>query len=230
VRVDVVDEREDVLLVTRVVAHGQGHRDLPALVHYLDCLRVDGLARLVQVGHEFRQATLGVIVLAAKLRVLLATILERDRHPAVQERQLAHTVREGVESVLGLEKDGVVRSEVDSGSGLLARLQVAHLLDSRHRNALFVRLPPQRTLPAHLHFQPRRQRVHAADTNSVESARDLVGVLVELAARVEHRHHDLHGRPVFRGMQVHGDASTIVHDRDRVVLVDHYLDVVAVPR
>ncbi len=62
----------------------------------------------------------------------------------------------------------------------------------------------------------------------MEPAGDLVGVLVELAARVEYGHHHLDGRLPFGRVHLDRDAPAVVGDGDRVVFVDRDLDVVAV--
>ena len=83
---------------------------------------------------------------------------------------------------------------------------------------------------ADLDVEPVRERVDAAHADAVEAAGDLVGVLVELAARVEDGHHDLDGRLALGRVHLDRDAAAVVDDGDRVVLVDRDLDVVAVAR
>ncbi len=79
--------------------------------------------------------------------------------------------------------------------------------------------------------QPVRQRIDHRYADPVQPARDLVAVLVELAARVELRHHDL-GRRALEFvvvLDVDRNAAAVVDDRHRIVGVDDDLDVVAVP-
>ena len=61
----------------------------------------------------------------------------------------------------------------------------------------------------------------------MEAARDLVAVVVELAAGVEHGQHDF-GRGPAAGVLVDGNAAAVVDDRDRVVDVQRDVDLVAV--
>ncbi len=84
----------------------------------------------------------------------------------------------------------------------------------------------------HHQAQHHAQRVHAGNAHAVQAARDLVAVLVELAARVQLGQRDLGGRALGLVLVVHlhagRDASAVVGHRDRVVGMDGHDDVVAV--
>ena len=56
----------------------------------------------------------------------------------------------------------------------------------------------------------------------------LVGLVVELAAVLEHRHHAFQGRFADVRVDVDGDAAAVVGDGDRAVGVDGHLDDVGV--
>ena len=228
VRVDVVDEREDVLGVARVIAHREGDRHVCVLV--LDRNRVfeNRLARLVEVGHELAESAVEVVLLAAERLVLLALVLDRDCETAVEVGQLAHPVRERLEAVLAREEDAGVGPEVDMRAGLLVRLHRAELLQLGDGRALLVGLLPDVSFAADRDGEPARECIHAAHADAVEPARHLVGVLVELAAGVEDGHHDLDGRAVLFLVEPDRDPAPVVPDGDRVVLVDLHLDAVAV--
>jgi hypothetical protein len=85
---------------------------------------------------------------------------------------------------------------------------------------------------AHRQAQHLRERVDAADAHAVQAARDLVAVLVELAAGVQLGERDLGGRALGLVLVVHldtgGNAAAVVGDADGVVGVDGDDDVVAV--
>ena len=57
---------------------------------------------------------------------------------------------------------------------------------------------------------------------------NLVGVLVKLAAGMQHGHDHLNGRAPFFRDEVGGNAATIIRNGDRSVSVDGYADAVAV--
>src|SRR5690606_25830652 len=78
--------------------------------------------------------------------------------------------------------------------------------------------------PADFDLEPLGERVHDAHANAVQTAGHLVRALVELAARVEHRHRDLDARPPLGRVPVDRDAAAVVPHGDGVVRVDHDVD------
>ena len=74
------------------------------------------------------------------------------------------------------------------------------------------------------------ERVDDRDADAVQAAGDLVAAALaaELAAGVEHREHDLGGRPLLLRVLVDRDAAAVVDDGDRLVGVDRDRDLVAV--
>ena len=63
----------------------------------------------------------------------------------------------------------------------------------------------------------------------METTGDLVAVVIELAARVEHRQHDLDRRPLLGLVHVHRDAAAIIVHRDRAIGIERHLNVIAKP-
>ena len=78
-----------------------------------------------------------------------------------------------------------------------------------------------------LQVERLRQRVHDRHADAVQAARDLVAVVVELAAGVQHRQHDFGRRPAALVL-IDRNAAAVVDDGDRVVDVDRDVDLVAV--
>ena len=64
----------------------------------------------------------------------------------------------------------------------------------------------------------------------MQAARDLVGLVVELAPGVEDGHHDLDGRFVVLLVGVDGDPAPVVGDRNGPVVVDGHPDRLTVSR
>ena len=83
-------------------------------------------------------------------------------------------------------------------------------LQRRYRLAAPVALLPDLAVALDLERQPLGERVHHRDADAVEAARDLVGLLVELAAGVEARHHDLGRGAPLAGVHVHRNAAAVV--------------------
>ena len=75
---------------------------------------------------------------------------------------------------------------------------------------------------AHLH--PLGQRVDHGRADAVQAAGHLVGVLVELAARVQPGQHHLGGRDAFLLVDVGRDAAAVVAHGDAAVAVQRQLD------
>ena len=100
--------------------------------------------------------------------------------------------------------------------------------DRRRRHAALVRLHPDLRLAADFDLQPLRERVHDGDADAVQTARDLVRVVVELSARVEVRHDDLERLALMLLVQPDRDAAAVVLDGDGVVGVDRHRDGVRV--
>jgi hypothetical protein len=99
------------------------------------------------------------------------------------------------------------------------------VLQGRRGLAALVALVIDPALERDLDLEPFAQGVDARDADAVETGRDLVGLVVELRARVEHRHHDLNGRLPDLRVYLHRDAAAVVGHRDAVVGVqaDVYL-------
>ncbi len=152
--------------------------------------------------------------------------VDRDRDAGVQERELAQPLRERLEAeVRGLE-DVAVGLERDLGAALL---RLARDVQLAHRRAALVALLVDQTVAPDLQLEPLRQRVDDGDADAVQSARNLVRGILELAAGMEHRQHDFRGG-LAALVHVHGNAAPVVDDRDRAVDVDSDVDVAAIAR
>ncbi len=154
----------------------------------------------------------------------VALVVERDENAAVQEGQLAQPLGQGVEA----EDEGFE----DLGVGLEGDLRAAALgragdLERPCRRAALVGLLIDLAVAPDLDFEPFGQGVHDRDADAVETARHLVAVVVELAAGVQHGHHDF-GRRLAAGVLVDRDAAAVVDDGDRPVDMNRDVDLIAV--
>ena len=66
--------------------------------------------------------------------------------------------------------------------------------------------------------------------HAVKTARDLVGAVVELSARVQHRHDDFRCRAPLLGVDIHRDSAPVIGDRYRFVGMNGDDNPVAVAR
>ncbi|MEN9580648.1 MAG: hypothetical protein RJA70_3657, partial [Pseudomonadota bacterium] len=80
-----------------------------------------------------------------------------------------------------------------------------------------------------LEFQPLGYRVDCADADTMQARADFVAAVIELAARVKHRHYDLcRGNPLI--VHSHRDPATVIRHRNGPVVVQPNGDRVAMTR
>ena len=220
VGVDVVGERVEGLRIAVVPLQGDLGFDAVLLAAHVDRLVVDHRLVRVEVLHERVDAAL-----VLELVVLpLALVLERDRHPGVEEGQFAQPLGQRVVAEIERLEDRRVRKEGDLGA---APLRLAGHLERGDGPAALVGLLVDLVVAPDLELEPLGERVDDRDADAVQTARDLVALVVELAAGVQHRQHDLGGR-LPRLVHVHGNAATVVDDGHRVVDVNGDRDLAAV--
>ena len=136
----------------------------------------------------------------------VALVVERDGHAGVEKRELSQTLRQRVEAELDdLEHLGV-GLERDLGAAALRRpgdQQVAL------RRAALVRLLKHLLVAPDFQLEALGQRVDHRHADAVKAARDLVAVVVELAAGVQHGQRHFRRRPA-ACMHVGRNAATVV--------------------
>ncbi len=128
------------------------------------------------------------------------------------------------------------RQEGDLGAGLLAlalaaRRQGRRRADDgerRHRVAVLEADDMLETATEDAQLERRGERVDDRDADPVQPARNLVAVVVELAAGMQLGHHDLGRRDAFLLVDVDRDAATIIGDRHRAVGVECHRHRVAI--
>ncbi len=219
-RVDVVGKRVDRLGVAVVPLQGDLDVDAVLLAVHVNRFVVDDGLVLIEEADKR-----GYPTLVEKLVALpaIALVIDGDRHAAVEERELAQPLREGVEAELHGLENLRVRLEGDLRAALLRR---ARDLEAADRIAALVGLLVDLRVAPDLEVQRLRQRVDDGDADTVETAGDFVAVVVELAAGVEHGHHDF-GRGSAARVLIDGDASAVVDDGHGVVDVQRDVDLVA---
>ena len=217
---DVVGEGEDFFLVIGVILQGEVHHDALDLALALDDL-VDDLLAGVEVGDEPIEAA----VEAVGHPLIGAFVAEIQLQLAVEVGQFLEALGQGLVVELAGLKYLLVGQKPYGGAGVLGLADHGQGGDGR---AALVALVVLLAAPAHRDFEILRQGVDHRDAHAVQAAGDLVGVVVELAAGMEHGHDHFDGRPAFLGVDVHRNAAAVVRDGDRVVQVDGDADAVAV--
>src|SRR5690606_20041928 len=95
------------------------------------------------------------------------------------------------------------------GAGLLVLDIGADLLERRIGLAMREAHLENAAITADIEFEPLAERIDHRDANTVQTARDLVGILVELTAGMELGHDDLGGRNALFLVDAGRDAATI---------------------
>ena len=221
--VDVVGKGDQGLVVAVVILQGDLRRGVPLGAGEVDDLLVQGGLVAVEIGHILPYAPLvahGLPLLAAG-----PGIGDGDAQPRIQKRLLPHT---GVEDVIVIHQ-GVkylrVRLEGDGGAGAVCVADNLHLLGDVAPGefhlinvAVFV----------NLYLHPLRQGIHHRGAHAMKAAGDLIAPAAELAAGVKHGVNHLQGRPPGLGLDVHGDAASVIGNGDGIAGIDGHGDVRAV--
>ena len=115
------------------------------------------------------------------------------------------------------------------GAGLFVGPEGTPPFHRAQRLAAGILLAPFVAVPAHNGRQLHGQGIHAGYPDPVQPARHLIGILVELAAGMQRRHHHFQRRAFLLGMLLHGNAAPVVDDTHGAVFIDGHLDPIAVP-
>ncbi len=230
--VDVVGKAEERLRVAVVVLQGDfdvngavaGRAGFLAL-HVDRRVMEDSLAA-VEMFDKFRDAA--VVKKIGCLIGIFALINECDLEAFVEESEFAETLGKSVEVKLRHRHDGGVGFESDLRAVLAACF--AGRGETAFGNAAFVVLFPRERVGRRffgrapdLQMQLFGKRIHAAHADAMQTARNLVAVGIELAARVQFGHNNLGRRDAFL-VHIDRDAAAVVDDRNRVVDVNRYVD------
>ena len=195
----------------RLLCNGRAAQQALALDHQR--LGQQGMARAIKIGDKLLDAALILHDLLARLDP--AFVAQNDAHARIEERKFAQAVLQrgvvvfdGSEDILGrLERDARARAL----TGIADRLQRRERDTILKAHEMFLAVAPNGQV------QPRRQRIHDRHADAVQTAGDLVGILVEFSACMELGHDDLGPGNAFLGMDVDRNAAAIVFDRDRAV-------------
>ena len=105
-----------------------------------------------------------------------------------------------------------------------------HLFDVVHRLANVVLLLVLFAVAVHIDAEQGRKCVHTAHTYPVQTARDFVGILVELTSCVQDRHYDLKRRLALFGVHGHRNSAAVVFNCNAVAFVNDYTHLGGMPR
>ena len=218
---NVVGEAVDPFLIGVVPLHRHFDADAVLLGGEVEHLRVDRGFVLVQVFNERLDAAF-----VAEVRLAAVTLIQQaDGDAGVEEGELTQTLGQDLVVEQGIAEDGRARPEADFGPGAGA---VANLLEWCLRLTQVIGLLVDMAVATDGQQQLVREGVYHGDADTVQAAGDLVGVVVKLAARVQHGHDDFgSGATLFR-VDVDRNTTTVVTDGDGAVGMDLDLNIGAV--
>ena len=215
---DVVGEAQHVLMVAVVPPQGAVDGDAVLLAVDHDGLGEHGLLGAVEVAHEGGDATfveqLDDLVLHAAL------VGQDDAHARVQEGQFAQPVLEGAKIEFGLG-EGFGRGQERHLRAAPVRC-IAHHLQRRIGLAMGEAHEMLLAIAEDGELELDGKCVDNRDADAVQTARHLVGVLVELSAGVQLGHDDLGRRDAFGAVNVGGDAAAVVGHRAGAIGVERH--------
>ena len=148
-----------------------------------------------------------------------------DLDAGIQERQFAQALGQDVVVEFGL---GEYRAARQEAHGRAAQRRGADAAQRILRLAEMVFLLVLAAVAIDRQRQQVRQRVDDRDADAVQAAGNLVRVVVELAAGVQHGHDDFGRRTALLRLHVDRNAAAVVDDADRAVGVDRHDDVIAI--
>ncbi len=127
-------------------------------------------------------------VVAETVLLAVSFVVQGDRDAAVQERKLTQPLGEDIEAEDDGFEDLDVRLERHLGAATLRR---AGNFEAPGRIAVLVTLLVDLVVAPDFEVERLGQGVHDGHADAVQAAGDFVTVVVELAAGVQHRQHDL---------------------------------------
>ena len=223
---DVVGEAQHVLVVAVVPPQSGFDADVVQLHADHDRRGHNRLLVAVEIFDEFLDAADIDHLFALLDRV--THVGEQDLDAGIQEGELAQAMLQRREIIFDVG-EGLGRGQ-EGHLGAALAIGVADFHQGSDRIAmgeldvvlLAVAPDPQ--------FQPAGQRVDDGDADAVQTAGNLVGVLVELSARMELGHDDLGGGNAFTLVDVDRNAAAVVAHGHRIVGVENDLDGAGVAR
>src|SRR5262249_11988129 len=225
--VDVVGKAEDGFRVAVVVLQSDFHLHAITLGFHVDGPVMQDALAAIQVLDElgdpagvFEFQALGF----AGLGVRLALVSERDLQAVIQEGEFAQALGQRIEVVFRDGEDLLVRKEMDLGATLFCSSGFPKFT---LRLALGIGLRPDVAFAPDFEIELMAERIDYGDADAMQTAGDFVAGGIELSASVEFGEHHL-GRRKFLTIDNHvidRNAAAIVHNSDRVINVNGYINV-----
>ena len=185
--------------------------------------RMQGRFALIEMLYEGANATF----VFKDIFTLTRFFTQADTHARVEERQLAQTFGEDVVMKLDMAKHGFARAECNFRT---AARGVTHDFNRPHGHTITILLTVMLTFAVNVQAQGFGQGIHDRDPYAVQTTRDLVRVVIKLTPRVQGGHDHFRRRHTGLFMDIHGDATAVIFNRDALIRVNNDFDRGAMPR
>ena len=180
----------------------------------------------VDIFHKLAEAVFGIEDFPDGMPFLVERTLvgKRQRDARVEECEVAEAVCKRLVVVDVYGENRIVGMEGNRRAG---GITLAYYRKIARWLALGIFLHVDFPSTPDLGAQIVGQGVDTAHTDAMQTTRHLIGTFVELTAGMEHCENHLKGTLMFLLVHVHGDAATVVHNGDGVILVDCYFNMSA---
>ena len=218
---DVVGEAENILVIAVIPLQRRLDHHTIALALDQDRLREDRGLGAIKMGDEGCNAAL--IDHGVGPDLVLALIAQGDLDARIQEGELAQTVLQRIAVKFG-HGEGFFRRHEAHFRARLARIDIAHHLQVFVGNAvaeahmMLLALAPDRQV------HPDRQGIDHRNAHPVQTAGDLVGILVELPAGMQLGHDDLGRRHALALVEISRNTATVIAHTGRAVGMQRHQD------
>ncbi|MNZ53564.1 hypothetical protein D3C78_714440 [compost metagenome] len=211
---NVVGEAEDVLVEAVVPLQGDFHAH--AVLFTLD-VEVEDLVHRGLVGVQVLDESAQAPFVLEQLFLAAALVAQNDTYPGVEEGQFADTLGQDVPAEMNIVEGFRGGLEVNFRTRAFS---ITYRVQRELRDAVVIELLPNLAFAANGQAQLVGEGVHNRNTHAVQAAGDLVAVVVELTAGVQHGHDDLGRRNPFFLVDIHRNAAAVVTDGDRFIGVN----------
>ena len=144
----------------------------------------------------------------------LTLVTHRNLHPARYKSHLSEALHQGCIAELSFLHDSVIWHEPNRCTGTIVLSHLPNGFNRANRLAAMVFLLPHFTIPAHCCSQPFRQGINGRNAHTMQPARNLIRLTIELTTRPNTRHDQFECRDSLCWMLPYWNTITIVINRN----------------
>src|SRR5699024_3490652 len=201
------------------------HGDLDHNAFRLRGKVADRLVQAVLVGIQMLHKSANAAFILEHLVALSSLLDQAYAHARIEKGQLAQTFCQHLVAEFYIGENTGTGMKMDHRTRLL---RIARGLQGSQRLPHAVALLVDLVVATDRHVQAIGQRIDDGYTDTVQTAGNIVGVGIELATGMQHRHDDLGCRAPLFFMQIHRYTTTIVRYGDALIAVNGHLYLPAV--